>query len=519
MLLGSQLPTYRTVPSGAVSSWGPEAIDLIGTVGIELDDGQQDILNDGMAENAAGQWLASEVADDEPRQNGKSLLLEARALAGLYLVEEPLIVWTAHEFKTAHRSFLSLKQRITDHDHLRKRVKAIRSSTHAEEIELFNPYRVCTFLARSGGSGRGFAQVAPLFLDEAYALTPEQMAALVFAMSAAPNPQVWYMSSAPLATSQVFRDICIRGRKGSSTLIYYEWSATGERAEIERMVRQNKALSEEQALTPDGQLLREALFAKVAEANRAFRTRISDTSILRELASTGVEQFCRERLGLFSAAEAGGRIDRERWDELADGGSRRDGDVALAIDISPERDWAAIGVYGLREDDLGHVQLAYYGPPGDLLDKLDDFRAVLDPRGIGMARGTYASLKEELKDRGYLRPQDRPSTKDEEGRPHHPPEHGDLMVFGGTDMAAACGQVIDAVKQGTLRYVPSEPLTSAVAIARTRKVGEDAIVWSRGNDKDVDISGLVVITEARHVFYARADVARVDDYDPVADIL
>lgn len=507
------------MPDGAVSSWGPEVIDLIGTVGIQLDEGQQDIINDGMAERSDGQWLASEVADNEPRQNGKTLVLEARALGGLYLVEEPLIVWTAHEFKTAHRSFLSLKDRITNYDHLRKRVKAIRSSTHAHEIELFNPMRVCTFLARSGGSGRGFAQVAPLFLDEAYALTQEQMAALVFAMSAAANPQVWSASSAPLATSEVLRGICLRGRKGSATLIYYEWSARGERGDIEKLVRQNKAMTEVQASMPSGQRLRESLFAKVAEANRAFRTRISDTSIIRELASTGVEQFCRERLGVFSEAEAGGSIDRERWDELADEESRRDGDVALAIDISPERDWAAIALYGLRDDGVGHVQLVYYGPPGELLDKLDDFQAVLDPRGIGMARGTYASLKEDLKERGYQRPEDRPAEKDEEGRPRHKPERGDLMVFGGTDMAAACGQVIDAVKQGTLRYVPSEPLTSAVGIARTRKVGEDAIVWSRGSDKNVDITGLVTVTEARHVFYARADVAKPDDYDPVADIL
>ncbi len=85
-------------------------------------------------------------------------------------------------------------------------------------------------------------------------------------------------------------------------------------------------------------------------------------------------------------------------------------------------------------------------------------------------------------------------------------------------MAAACGQLIDAVRQKTLRYVPSEHLTPGVKAARTRKVGE-TIAWSRGGDRSVDISGLVSITEARHVFYARQNVARLDDYDPVADIL
>jgi hypothetical protein len=515
VLLGSQTPRYRTVPPGAVSSWGPESVDLAASVGLHLDDGQAAVIHDGLSEKADGTWLASEVADDEPRQNGKGAILEARALAGLYLLKEPLIIWTAHEFKTAHEGFLRVRHYVDNFDHLRKRVRAIRSSTHAVEIELFSPTRRLAFLARSGGSGRGFAGVAPLFLDEAFALTAEQMAALIFAMSAHPNPQVWYMSSAPLVDSDVLRGICTRGRLGSTGLVYYEWSASGEKRDLEKLVTDNKALSDEAADTDAGRQLRDRLFEKVAEANRAFRSRILESSILRELKATGAEQFMRERLGVWSELESGAAIDSTSWANLGDPHSRRDGDVALAVDISLERDWAAIGLYGHREDGLGHLQLVeYHAGTNWIIPKLIEWRAAIDPVAVGMARGTYASLKKDLTAAGFIRPEDRPPTKDKDNP--HPPQRGDLAVMTGTDMAAACGQIIDAVRQRSTRHVPVQQVTDAVAGAKTRVTG-DTVAWSR-TAKDIDITGLVVFTEARWSYYARVDAIQVEDYDPTEDI-
>jgi hypothetical protein len=501
------------VPQGAVSSWGPEAVDLAATVGVTLDEGQAAVIHDGMATGRNEKWLASEVGDIEPRQNGKGVDLEVRALAGLLLVKEPLIIWTAHEFKTAHQGFMRMRHYFDNFDHLRKRVRTIRSSTHSTEIVL-KTGQTLAFLARSGGSGRGFASVSPLFLDEAYALTPEQLAAIMYATSAAPNPQVWYMSSAPLADSEVLRETCKRGRRGSRGLVYYEWSTSGSYDVLFKLVEANKALSDEDEDTAEGRELRDRLFVAVAEANRAFGIRISESSILREVRATGVEQFLRERLGVYSELETGAAIDQERWQKLADPESRRDGDVAIAVDVSPERDWAAIGLYGHRADDLGHTQLIHYGPVAGLLDKIAEFRDALDPVAIGMARGTHASLREDLKARGIVRPEDR---DDDERDDAKEPQRGDLVVLGGTDMAAACGQILDATRQSTIRHVPAKQLDAAVAVAKTRRTGE-TIAWAR-TDRAVDITGLVAITEARWSFYARRDAKpREDDYDPLANI-
>lgn len=513
VMIGSQTPRYKTVPQGAVSTWGDEAIDLMATVGVALDPGQRDIVVDGMSEGADRKWLASEVADIEPRQNGKGVILETRALAGMLLVKEPLIVWTAHEFKTAHKGFERVRGYFDNFDHLRKRVRTIRSSTHSTEI-ILRTGQTLAFLARSGGSGRGFAGVSPLFLDEAFALTEEQVAAISYATRAAPNPQVWYMSSAPLPASDVLRDMCKRGRRGSRDLVYYEWSASGRYADLLKLAEQNRAMTDEDEDTPAGQELRRRLFEAAAESNRAFGVRISPKSVIRDVRK-GSEQFLREGLGVFSELETGAAIDMEMWRDLGDSESRRDGDVALAVDISLQRDWAAIGLYGLRADGVGHVQLVDYRAGTDwIVDRLAELRTVLDPVAVGMARGTYASLKEDLKAAGFVRPEDRPAVKvrgeDEES---HPPLRGDLAVLSGTDMAAACGQIIDAVRQSTVRHVPSEQLTTDVGVGRTRKIG-DTIAWSGSG-----ITGLVTVTEARWVFCARVDAVRVPDYDPVADIL
>jgi hypothetical protein len=520
-ILGSQQPRVRNVPEGAARSWGPEAVSLARSVGMKLDPGQAAILHDGMSYQANGLWLAPEVVDNEPRQNGKGVILEARALAGVLLVKEPLVIWTAHEFKTAHEGFLRTRSYFDNFDHLRKRVKTIRSSTHATEIVLLGTKGVgigarIAFLARSGGSGRGFAGVSPLFLDEAFALSLEQVAAVTFATSAHPNPQVWPMSSAPLKDSDVFRETVERGRRGSKLMVYYEWSASGAYKVLLKLVQDNKLLSDDEAETPRGQKLRGQLFEKVAEANRAFGSRIRETSILRELASSGAEQFLRERLGVFQELESGAAINIAAWNELADAMSARDGDIAVAVDVSPERDWAAVGLYGHREDGLGHLQLIrYMAGTAWVVPFLTEVRDQLDPIAIGMARGTYASLREQLKAAGFQRPEDRPIQMVRvEGQSPHPPQRGDLAVLNAGDMAAACGQLIDAVKNQGFRHVPTRQVDAAVEVAKVR-VREDSVAWTRP-DQTVDITGLVSFTKARWAYYSRID--EIEDYDPTGDL-
>ena len=508
---------YRSVPEGAVKSWGEPFSELAASIGLTLDAGQKAILNDGLGVRSDGLWLAREVDDIEPRQNGKSLLFEIRALGGVYLLKEPLVIWTAHEFKTAHGSFLHVRDLVTNWDHLRKRVRSIRDSGARTEIELQNPTRKISFLARSGGSGRGFAQVSPLLLDEGFALTPEQMAALQYAMSAARNPQVWIGSSAPLVGSTVLREIVKDGRRGGKRTVYYEWSAPGELKELERIAEVNKARIKA-GLPGDDDFVRLTL-ASNRSIGRPGGVGVTIESAEEELKkSTDVTVFLRERWGVFSALEEGGRINPAQWQELADPSSRREGDVSLAVDISIARDWYSIVMYGRRADGLGHIQLIRSGSDiGEIVPALEDAREVLGPVCFAMAAGTYAALKAQLKAAGFFRPEDRPidhTMRHIEGASMHPPQRGDLLTLNGMGMAAACGGFLQAVRGGTLRHVPADQLTGAVAIGQTRVSGSQ-LAWVT-SDESVDITALVAASEAKWAHESRVD--EIEDYDPLADL-
>lgn len=461
------------MPQGAVSSWGPEAIDLAAGIGITLDPGQGDLLTDGMSERADGRWLTPTVVDNEPRQNGKGVILEVRALAGVLLVKEPLIVWTAHEFKTANQGFLRMKEHVTNWDHVRKRVRAIRSSTHATEIEFQNPTRRIAFLARSGGSGRGFAGVAPLFLDEAFAITPEQLAALQFATSAHPNPQAWWMSSAPLPDSDVFREVCLRGRRGSRAMTYYEWSSSGKPVELGKLVAANKALTDAELDTADGREVREQLLVKVTEANRSFGrpggVGVSETSIESELETVGVEQWLRERLGIFleDPDEAGWLvIPKAAWEAaLVPPDSQIVGRPAFGVKTSLSRSYTAIVAAGARAGGGRQIELTVNG--ADVVD----FRP-------GTA-WVVSRLKElEKHDPSVLVIDDKVIAD--------AAEEAGLVVHRAvaSDVASGFALMFDGIAGGDLagrdvHHLGQQELTEAVKGGGERKIGQSGRAWAQ----------------------------------------
>ncbi|MCX4468735.1 hypothetical protein OOK41_00115 [Micromonospora sp. NBC_01655] len=102
-LLGGRSPRDDTSPA-SVDSYGPEAkVELMRRAGRPLDAWQEGFD----PRHARGPRTASGRAPVRwcSRQNGKSAVLEARALAGLLLLGERLIMWSAHEYKTAMEQF------------------------------------------------------------------------------------------------------------------------------------------------------------------------------------------------------------------------------------------------------------------------------------------------------------------------------------------------------------------------------------------------------------------------------
>lgn len=312
VVLGAQEPRLRSVPPAA-SSAGQEAIDLAASAGLYLDPWQQLVLREALGERPDGKWSAFEVALIVPRQCGKGAVLEALELFMLFLAADEdsppsLILHSAHEFKTSAEHFRRMRDLVDGADHLRKLVRIVRTAAGAEAIELNSGARL-RFVTRSGGSGRGFS-ADTIVIDEAYNLTPESMAAVLPTMSARPNPQVWYTSSAGMDVSEQLARLRERGtRGGDSRLAFFEWSA------------------EDGADLDDPRAW--------AQANPALGIRIPLDFVAAERAALPDEQFARERLGVWTTKKQSETV-LPLWDVLA-AHVQRGSDLVWGVDVAEDR--------------------------------------------------------------------------------------------------------------------------------------------------------------------------------------
>ena len=165
------------------------------------------------------------------RQNGKGAILEARELAGLFLLGERLIIHSAHQFDTSLEGFrrlLYLIESTPDFDQSGEAgvPLAWRGGHRAQE-------RAADQVPYPHEGRRPWLLRRLLMLDEAMDLPESTHAALLPTLSARPNPQVWYTGSAVDQWSHehgvVLARIRERGMKGDDPgLAYFEWSAAGD---------------------------------------------------------------------------------------------------------------------------------------------------------------------------------------------------------------------------------------------------------------------------------------------------
>lgn len=472
-LIGSQTPRFRLVPESEFS-FGDEAIELAHRAGLDLDEWQQNVLRDSLRVGPDGKWAATSVGLVVPRQQGKSVILDARQLAGLFLLGEELQISSAHEFKTCAESFRRVMRLIEGTPDLDARVSKVFTSHGQEGIELKDGSRL-RFVARSGGSGRGFAADA-IYLDEAYALQKKELAAMVPTMAArslAGTTQLWYASSAGLPNSEVLADIRERGRDPKTPrMVYEEWSA------------------------PDD--MDTADPAALVMANPGLNIRMSEAHAEEERASLGDEEYRRERLGIWAKLGGDSVISRKLWAACLDEDSEPGKTVALGVDVPPGRDSAVIAAASFREDGKIHVEIVDQREGTSWVStRLAELRRhrpaaiVVDP---GSAAG---ALEPDLK-RDRVRYQG-------------------LSV---RQYGQACGKLFDLIGVAQLAHIGQEPLDDAVDAARQRPLGETAWAWSRKNAV-ADISPLVAVTMALHglLLRQRRTEARADGRSQERSIL
>lgn len=158
-----------------------------------------------------GLWLHRLVCLVCTRQQGKTEIMAWRILFGLFVLGET-IVYSAQRGQTADAVFHRVVDVIKANPELWGAVvegptggKAGRGDITVRSIDGTIAHLRCG--VRSTDLGRGLDQIDLVVFDEAYNLTPAEVAALTGAQMASQNAQTIYTSTAPVASVHTFCDI------------------------------------------------------------------------------------------------------------------------------------------------------------------------------------------------------------------------------------------------------------------------------------------------------------------------
>jgi hypothetical protein len=317
VLLGLQKPRVRSCPEYQYTS-GPAAVAIYETTGNRLDQWQRESLDDHCAENADGSWVTIESAEEVSRQNGKGETINALFLLHLFVLGTRMVIYSAHEFKTAKETFTKISTLIKNTPELDELVLNYYQSNENTSIDLKSGQRL-RFLTRSKDGGRGFTGDVIIF-DEAFNISQSSISAILPTLSSKPNPHIYFFSSAGKASteSDVLRGLKERGEKGDLTLVWRSHSA-------------------DPSVDTDS---KEAL----AQANPAYNVRITDRFVDVERKNMTDAEFRRERLGIWEEVTgAGSVISAEAWGACYSNFDIPEGiPLSAGVAISPDRAWASV---------------------------------------------------------------------------------------------------------------------------------------------------------------------------------
>ncbi len=329
------------------------------------------------------------------------------------------------------RRILHLIENTPDLD---RRVKKVTRSHGDEGIELKTGQRL-RFIARSGGSGRGFSGDC-IILDEAMILGDEAMGALLPTLSARPNPQVWYTSSAGSIHSTQLARVVRRGRAGGDiSLAFFEWSAdeTDEPSEPTTWAKTNPGMG----------------------------IRISEEHVAREFAAMDFTEFLRERLGVGTYPTENGPewevVPEEAWRLVGDSKAELRDPVVFSVAVTPDRSLSAIVAAGSTQSGKRHIEVIdLLAGTGWVPARLESLRDRWNPKAIALdAGGPAGSLRTEIEARGI-----------------------ELTSISRQEFGQACANFYDGVMDKTFTHHTQPELTTAVRSVQKRPLG-DAWAWSR----------------------------------------
>jgi hypothetical protein len=502
MIQGAQYPRLESVPQ-YVTSAAPDAMALGETCGLTLDEWQQHILTGTMGKDEEDIWSAFECCLIVSRQNGKGSILEVRELAGLFLIpSDRLAIHTAHEHKTASEHFLRVWTLIENNATLRRQVKNHSGAYGREFIQTRDRPTIIAgaggkwvrrheghrlvFIARSGGSGRGFTADL-LVYDEDMILDAAKVGASLPSLNARPNPQVWYAGSAGMKKSTQLALIRRRGVAAAEghakpeALAFYEWSIVPH----DEYCPANCTVHDE----PDVPL-------SMAKSNPGLGIRLTVDRLRKLSAGMGEEEKLREiyGVGTYPAPLDGWLVvPKKWWNATADNAEtpERVQHPVFAVEISLDHSSAAIAVAGKRLDERAGVQVVeHHEGTAWIVPKVKEIHSRWpQARWVVDKRTAVGTLIADLEKAGIT-----------------------VATMQAQDVSDASGKLYDAFRDDQIRHHGQASLKAAMAAVDWRKLSE-----SRAIDRiaAVDTTPLMAVTFA-HWGFLRFGVE--EEYDAAESV-
>lgn len=420
------------------------------------------------------------------RQNLKTGLLKQAALGWLTVTEEWRIVWSAHELDTTREAHTDLSNMITETPSLSRLLpktgnRGIYDANGQERIE-FASGQVLKFKARTLTGGRGLSG-DKVILDEAFALKPAHVGALLPTMTARPHGQVLYASSAGKADSEILRDVRDRGRAGTSPrMSYIEWLAPRKACADPDCTHPKSGV--EGCALDDEDLWR--------EGNPTITTgRITLDTIRALRQELPPEEFARESMGWWDEPDAGAAavFGPGRWEACAGEPEEHPAHPdAIGVAVAVDRLSASIAAASMVE-----VLEDPNDPESEPIDRV--FVAPSDRRDdVGWLIEELRRIQAAHPDSVIIIDNNGP-TKD------LAPDFEDAdIAFETVDLAEyteACSRFFDKVRAGMLLHPSSVELDEAVGGAVWRDVGDGRRAWGRRKSTR-DVSMLEAATLAAY---------------------